>query len=294
MIRLAQISLLSVALTVTFGHSSADAQSYPPPDGGWTFSWDGDTLDGWSHDNGSDEWDETAPGEGRPGGAALLSGDGTTYLRIQDTGDPRDHGSGDPGSNRKVYLTQGLDLGSTTPLDGGVTIYARGRVATGGVLDQVHPDGGGATTDWPAEGKGYDDLHDGGKGSIGLRQVGDNGLFSISLGTGGITTPLDESMPSIPWAEGGGTAFADIWIAVEADNSGGASHRADIYLDGSLTPITQHLNLLGGSDADPVYVAVGAGSTGRFGAIDLDFVNVAARRPVTYAESRPTRATTPS
>lgn len=52
--------------------------AYNPPPGGWTYTYDGDAdagaadtaLDGtWDHDNGSDQWDGTAPGEGAPGGA---------------------------------------------------------------------------------------------------------------------------------------------------------------------------------------------------------------------------------
>ena len=36
------------------------------------YQYDGDALDAaWDHDNGSDEWDETGPGEGRPGGVAF-------------------------------------------------------------------------------------------------------------------------------------------------------------------------------------------------------------------------------
>ena len=56
-------------------------------------------LDGfWNHDNGSSEWDGTAPGDpigaqpggGRPGGVAIFTEGLDTFLRIQDTGDPRD------------------------------------------------------------------------------------------------------------------------------------------------------------------------------------------------------------
>ena len=92
--------------------------SFSPPDGGWNYLYEGDqadyapdgegfaSLDGtWSHDNGSDQWDGSAIGGdfgdgNRPGGAMIITEGSASYLRIQDTGDPRDYGYGDPGSNR--------------------------------------------------------------------------------------------------------------------------------------------------------------------------------------------------
>ena len=61
------------------------------------YAYDGGALDDqWSHDNGSDAWDGTGPGEGSPGGAAAMVEDDVTFLRIQDTGDPRDYDMPDP------------------------------------------------------------------------------------------------------------------------------------------------------------------------------------------------------
>ncbi|MBL9128707.1 MAG: hypothetical protein JNL97_13715, partial [Verrucomicrobiales bacterium] len=97
--------------------------AYPDPAGGWSYIYaadegqdvfgggtDFDALDGtWSHNNGSDQWDGSAPGgtfaagENAPGGAKIYSEGGVGYLRIQDTGDPRDFGYADPG-NRKIYF----------------------------------------------------------------------------------------------------------------------------------------------------------------------------------------------
>jgi hypothetical protein len=139
------------------------------------YVYDGDALDDtWNHNNGSDQWDDTVPGEGNPGGAAALVEDGVSFLRIQDTGDPRDYGMGDPGSNRKVYLQRPMDIS----LDG-VRLEFCARVATSAPLDDLHPDGGAGITPWPAEGIGYH-IRDNGKGMIGIGEAG-AGIISFSL-----------------------------------------------------------------------------------------------------------------
>src|SRR5437763_413362 len=101
--------------------------AYPAPPGGWTYLYQGTnltvgaegsgftSLDGtWSHDNGSDTWDGSSIGgvfssgdgfgiSNGPGGTDLIVENGVGYLRLQDTGDPRDYGYPDP-SNRKIYF----------------------------------------------------------------------------------------------------------------------------------------------------------------------------------------------
>ena len=75
--------------------SAVDAPvvAYQPPEGGWAYSVDVGDISSWNHDNGSDQWDGSAIGDefgddNRPGGVSLLDG----YIRLQDTGDPRDYG----------------------------------------------------------------------------------------------------------------------------------------------------------------------------------------------------------
>ncbi|HKS38678.1 MAG TPA: hypothetical protein VJW76_15905, partial [Verrucomicrobiae bacterium] len=104
------------------------ALAFPDPPGGWTYIYNGDqltvggdgsgftSLDGtWSHDNGSDAWDGSTVGgtfttggafgvDNSPGGASLFAEGGVAYLRMQDTGDPRDYAYPDPFSNRKIYF----------------------------------------------------------------------------------------------------------------------------------------------------------------------------------------------
>ena len=129
---------------------------YGEPIGGWDYIYQGDaaadggnftSLDGtWDHDNGSDQWDGTAPGAGRPGGSGTYvdAADGATFLRIQDTGDPRDYGFADPGSNRKVLFGHniGSDGAASNVIDTGVTLTFRTRLSTAPNVDDAHPNSG--------------------------------------------------------------------------------------------------------------------------------------------------------
>ncbi len=96
--------------------------AYSDPPGGWTFLYQGTnlivgaedsgftSLDGtWSHDNGSDRWDGSGIGgtlssgggfgvSNGPGGIDLITEDGVSYLRLQDTGEPSDYEYPDPTS----------------------------------------------------------------------------------------------------------------------------------------------------------------------------------------------------
>ncbi len=125
------------------------------------------------------------PGAGNPGGLAALTEDDVTYLRLQDTGDPRDYGSTIPTgkTNYSLYLTQSTDFA----LDGAI-IEFRARIATTGTLDAWRKDGGGMGStglfDWPAGGLGgsFDNY---GRGNIGLAEKG-VGVISFSLSTSGL------------------------------------------------------------------------------------------------------------
>ena len=102
--------------------------------------------------------------------SALTEGS-TDYARFQDTGDPRDYGFSDPGSNRKVFFGHDItsEGASDSVLDDGVTISFRARVATGSLLDEAKPDGGGGSLPWPSGGDGYV-THNAGKGNFGIGQ----------------------------------------------------------------------------------------------------------------------------
>ena len=284
---------------------TAQAQVYPDPAGGWLYKFDGDAaapgsggftaLDGtWSHDNGSDQWDGTGIGEGRPGGVSALVEDGTTFLRIQDTGDPRDYGMSDPGSNRKEYFGHDLtDQGaSASLLDEGVTLSFRARVATSGLLDDAHPDGGAGVMPWPAGGDGYL-THDGGKANFGIRQANGglvsfalalesdtgvaDGLLMNNLNGDSITGAVDAGDPGTPnLLMLDTTMWHEYWITIKAGGAG--THQVSVYVDGSLTPTVFDVTAGSGRESDfgdISYVAIGLGATPQSGAIDIDFVAVA-------------------
>jgi hypothetical protein len=282
---------------------------YLPPVGGWTYEYDGsaaaagpgtgfNALDGtWSHWNGSDEWDGTVIGAGRPGGAMSLTEGDTTYLRMQETGDPRDYGMSDPGSIRKLFFGHNAtaDGASNTFLDDGVTLSFRARLSTTGPLDDLHPDGGGGTSPWPAGGDGYI-LHDNGKGNFTLYQQA-GGILSFCLALSSDHASLNSDALIMNNLVGSGTstnvdtgesgtanivpitdltAWHEFWINIVADTTNTGTHVVDIYMDGSLTPVTHLLTAGTGSDSDDLsgisFLVLGLGSTPQSGAMDVDFV----------------------
>ena len=282
---------------------------FPDPVGGWTYVYTGDddtagpagnfdSLDGtWDHDNGSDQWDGSAIGQGRPGGASALTEGDVGFLRLQDTGDPRDHGMGDPGSNRKVFFGHSAtsDIGDVadTWLDTGVTISFRARVATTPPLDDLHPDGGGAVSPWPAEGDGYL-THDGGKGNFGVRQPDGDMLISFALALDSDDDEISSNGLVMPKLNGSSptsdvdlqddddgeinilevadmTTWHEFWIVIQADTSETGTHVVTVYMDGELTPHEFIVTAGGGNDYDDAYVAMEVGATPQTGAIDIDF-----------------------
>ncbi len=292
---------------------AAAADLFKPPAAGWGYGYEAnagqgapgsggaaafDALDGtYGHDNNSDTWDGTEIGVGgAPGGVSLIN---DSYLRIQDTGDPRDHGFPDP-SSRKIYLGHKLSangFSATFLNDAGATLHFRMRLATTGPLDQVHPDSSPAIppSDWPAGGKGYR-IHDNGKGMIGIHQgVGGTGLISFSLATPGdhaevtaaglITNHLNGNIVTefVDVGEAGTpnflaldpTQWHEFWISISPGGAG--THQVAVYVDGSFTPAAEFDVTAGtGDDVGDSYLSLGMGSTGQFGAFDVDFVRVAA------------------
>jgi len=289
--------------------------AYPVSDAWWTYIYKGETagaaagaaLDGtWDHDNGSDQWDGTAIGAGRPGGvSALIDGD-TKYIRLQDTGDPRDHGMGDPGSNRKIFFTHELTqdglnqaIADSILSDVGITISFRARISTTPPLDDRHPDGGGAVTPWPAGGDGYA-IHNGGKGCFGIHQEagGDQTIgFALVLAgdeegepkiagrTGLVMNNLNGTTPTGAVDQQGNdagtlnlldiadpTVWHEFWITIEPDTSGGGTHKVTIWYDGDIENASVfHVTAGNGGDESHSYVSVGVGATQQSGAVDVDF-----------------------
>lgn len=197
-----------------------DLSLYAEPPDGWTYSYNGDaaaseeeaSLDGtWSQNNGSDAWDSSVIGEGAPGGASALDDGGEAFLRMQDSGDPRDFDIADP-SNRKVSFYRDLGFEGANadnggnfseefkPLRDGVTLNFRARLptpSTGGPLDQIHS---GDMKDVPDVGDGGT-IHDSGKGMFGIHEADTedpdadkSGKISFSLG---LTTDEQNGSPEM-------------------------------------------------------------------------------------------------
>jgi hypothetical protein len=280
---------------------------YPDPVGGWTYTYTGDaatagatgdydSLDGtWDHDNGSDQWDGTIIGAGRPGGASSIDG----YLRLQETGDPRDYGMGDPGSNRKIMFGHSItgDIGAAGDmlLDTGVTLSFRAKIPAGGLLDAIHPDGGDPPTA-AVDGDGYV-IHDGGKGNFSIRQPEGDKIISFALATsdddlgdlnelegvqGLVMNKLNGNSPTgdvdLQGDEGGSlnileldpTGWHEYWITIQAGGTG--THVVDIWVDGEQVATSFDVTAGNGNDYDDAYLAIGAGATPQNGAIQVDFV----------------------
>jgi hypothetical protein len=249
------------------------------------FTYDGDALDEtWDHDNNSDAWDGTGPGEGNPGGAAALVEDDVTFLRIQDIGDPRDLGISDP-SNRKVYLTRQTGIG----LDG-AQLEFRLRVATTPPLDnQVSGD------PWPEGGIGYH-IRDGGKGMVGIAEAG-VGQISFSLAKAGEIEGLETDalvMNGLLGAEMSGDvdtgdaavpnaiaiADATAWNTVTVDIVAGGvgTHVLTVCVNDQECVIVE---VTAGSsmDGEGDYIAIGSSGTGGVTAFDVDYVTVVPPAP---------------
>ena len=317
-----------VAVSTFFAARLLPQDSWAQPEDGWSYAYEAEpgeaepgvggamSLDGtFDHENGSDSWDGSTFADGNPGGAEILEDDDGSYLRIQDTGDPRGDGVADP-SNRKLYFTHDLTAEGAGPaaLDDGMTLNFRARIPTDGPLDDLS---GGLP--YPEGGDGYG-LHNGGKGTIGIKQA-NGGLISFSLSTdagddatglgpGLLMNALNGSVVSPDVDNGGGgvlnvlpidpTEWHEYWVTIEPDLDLLGTHLVSVYIDGDEDPEMIYSVTAGnGSDADGSYLAIGHGSTGFSGALDLDFVRVStlflepesacqgARVPATRSIDRP-------
>jgi hypothetical protein len=231
------------------------------------------TLDGWDHDNSVDKWDGSAPGEGNPGGLAALVEDDVTYLRLQDTGDPRDYGDTTPTgkTNESLYLTQPTDFA----LDGAI-IEFRARIATTGTLDAWRKDGGGMAStglfDWPAGGLGgsFDNgTHvDYGRGNIGIAEKG-VGVVSFVLTTSGLKVGNDGNKISVDDATQWNT------YTIEIDAGGSGTHVLKASANGGDVK-TFNITAGTGTVENGTYIAIGSPDlAGRVAtAFDVDYIKV--------------------
>jgi len=260
--------VICCALLLTLAPLASGLGGWDDPAGGWDYFTDSfEDAAEWTHDNGNDAWDESAPGEAgtSPGGVSIgdvVPGEGdpsgdAIVLSMEDTGDPRNAGFADP-SNRKIYLTRDLAVEGNI-FEDGVTFIARWR---------INPD----PIEGPAD--GYT-LHDGGKGHVGIGHDGDmagDGIqrhLSFSLDTGGLLYFANDTQP--PLEIGDEFEFHTVWAtAVMARDFA----KVNVYVDGDTDPIfSDDIPLgdqTGGESANRV--AVGMGSTGGDGSIQVDYI----------------------
>jgi len=287
--------LISFVLVLALASDSAmGGVAYPVPDAWWTYIYTGDAaepgLDGtWDHDNGSDEWDGSPIGVTgtEPGGVSALTEDNTHFVRIQDV---FDHDPGDEPSNRKIYFAHDIGAeGAANNVVDAVTLSFRARIPTTPPLDPLN---GNAGSPWPEGGDGYI-IHHEGKGNFSIGDVDDRLIsFSLALDTddaalsedGLIMNNLNGTSPSgdVDTGEGGTlnqlvldpTEWHEFWITIEADTSGGGTHKVTIWIDGDVeNPSTFHVTAGRGDRAYETinYLALGAGNTNHNGAFDVDF-----------------------
>jgi hypothetical protein len=225
-----------------------------------------------------------------------------TFLRLQETGDPRDYGMGDPGSNRKVMFGHQVTGAAVDFMDAGIDISFRARISTSAPLDQAHPDGGGGIVPWPVNGDGYV-LHDGGKGSLTVRQNQGDQIISFSLchqaevdGIAGFenvagdilvmnnlvgttrSSDVDTRDTSgsivarnyVPLANA--TLFNTFDINIVAGGAG--THQVSVSVNGNPAGVFDVTSGSGDDYSGINALMMGQGSTGEMGAIDVDFIEI--------------------
>ncbi|MHC4726596.1 MAG: DUF1349 domain-containing protein [Planctomycetota bacterium] len=233
----------------------------------------GDTLDAWDHDNSIDKWDGSAPGDGNPGGVGIVTEDSVDFVRVQDTGDPRDYGINTPTrkTNYSLYLTQPINTG----LDG-ARIEVRTRIATTGTLDAYYEDGGGTFStgiaDWPAgglDGSFDNGTHeDYGRGNIDIAEKG-VGVIALVPTTSGLMVGNSGNKVTVD----DGTAWNTYVINIAANGDG--KYTVSVSANGKLaesftvTPGT-------GTVESGTYIAIGSpDNAGKDAtAFDVDYISV--------------------
>ena len=228
-------------------------------------------LDGsWNHDSGSDAWDGSSPvpGDGAPGGAFVEREtiglvlpnspiERPQVLTIVDPGDPRDAGFPDP-SNRKIHLSRAI-----SDLDfagAGSYVVARWRMDP----DPPEANSDGSISD------SYT-LHD----NIGQINLG-NGTNSLSISYQSATELAVEvgGSDDFELIDIGSSFDFHTVLATMADNGDG-TFAVTVNVDGedklSLPAAALPREHSGGGITDPG-ISIGLGSTGRAGAIQVDFI----------------------
>ncbi len=255
------------------------------------FTGTGGSLDGtWTHNNNSDAWDGSGPGDatlpdGTPrttkGGAGILAypglaedGGAASVLAVVD--------ALTAGNNRKMWFCHDVSqdaVDGSRALADGLTLIARYR--------QI-PDQNPAAPGWQLMDGGIEDdaaqgvvpgytLRDGGKGGIGFYDVGLGRIFAFCpYGPDGFQFPpqvAEGLKPATLLKVGDNTIFHSFWINI------GAGTLADrftvaVYLDGSLTPAAVFENIQLGPNTDCggiSHLHMGFHSSPQKGAFEVDY-----------------------
>jgi hypothetical protein len=283
------------------------------PTGGWDYIYNGDVadtteeaaLDGtYEASSGSFEWDGSAPATPMtaPGGAGIITEGDDTFLRIQDTGDPRTLEKINPEngrSNRKVGFIHcvahsGLDS-SAAILDDGFTFAFRARIPTQGV-DNLFGD---EEVPYPTEGDGYE-VDGSGYAPIVVSQwvedvkktIGftfmtafDDDTISSFGGAGLYMNLLNGSEPAKEVGMPGDlsetttvnkinldpTVWHEFWIQISPGGTG--THQVKIWMDGDIgSPETFDVTAGRQSFRDWSYMWMAFKNTGESGALDVDYI----------------------
>ncbi len=288
------------------------------PDGAWDYVYQADEdqdVDGeflglpgsldetWTHNNGSDAWDGSGPGDATrpdgvtphaPGGAGITSypgaGEGgadASVLTIVDIGDPRSANPPFPDpSNRKVFFCHNvaqefqIDQGlADTAFREGLTLIVRMRqppdqdpetpghqLMDGGIDDDA---GQGAAP-------GYA-LRDGGKGGVGYYAQGLDRMFTITPhGLNGYQLPPEIAAglrPTNFLPVEDNTKFDTMWITIE-DPEVDDRFAVTIYMNGSQVPSLVLENIQFGDDTDcdgQSHLHMGFHSTPQKGSVEVDY-----------------------
>jgi len=257
-------SILAVSASLFLG-SFAAASSIPTEPPIYIYDadlgQDGPALDGsWDHANGSDQWDGSKPGSGNPGGVVverenLSFSERPEVLTIVDTGDPRGSGFSDPGSNRKIFFTReipGLDFSGA-----GSYVVARWRMDPD--PPELNLDGSISQFYTLHDQKGQISLGDG-TNSISMSYQSPTEL-AIKIGDGSAPALIDI-----------GSAFDLHTVIAKMADNGDSTFAVEVWVDNVLGYTNPAATLIGAAELSAPGISMGLGSTGRAGAIQVDFI----------------------
>jgi hypothetical protein len=304
---------IAALLLVPGGIVAQDLGGWLAPEGGWDYVYqanDGEDIDGefdaslggsldgtWTHNNGSDVWDGSGPGDelrpdgvtrAAPGGAGIViipdaaeGGGDAEVLSIVDTGDPGSRGFPDP-NNRKMWFCHDV---SQDGIDGGMSLR---NGMTFIVRSRNHPDVNPAAPGWQLPDGGVDNdagqgaapgytLRDGGKGGHGFYDTALDRNFSFTpFGVKGYQFPpqVGEGLPPANFLDVGDNAvFHSFWITVE-DPESDDRYTVSVYVDGDSSPARVFENIALGDDTDCdgiSHLHMGFHSTPQVGGFQIDY-----------------------